>query len=428
MAPCLQCPQAMRWLVVMSVLAAGCADDAALEPRVCTREVRRTVFFEPIDVWDILFVVDRSPSMADEQARYAAVARSVGDALPRFRGALDVHLAVVSSDLGAVGVPGCDAGGRGGRFEADPRCGLDGSFLRWRNTSFGGPRQNFVGDPGDVTACMFDRPLSTCPVSQPLAAAVRALDGAHPAHDGFRRAGARLLVAVLTDGDDCSLVEADALARSGWPVDDEAAVDIACFAAGTACEPDDPGRPGPHRDCVARTGRGLADPARTLDAAAGGDFVWLSTVAARGDVVVDPGPMLASACAGGGTATAAPRLAGLRGDGRHATDVCSDDWWFVLDPLYPARPGWGPACLDAALDVEPEVPGMQARCRAWRVGDRPPVEVPWCGDAVVGPQATCLRLVADEPACPSGVALFPERGPEVQFPDRIDMRCEVPCE
>jgi hypothetical protein len=96
--------------------------------------VSRTVSVTNIDKVDILFSVDNSGSMADEQSslkrqfpRMISILttgmRSPDDPNP-FPAAKDLHLAVVSSDMGAVGqrdVEGCDInGGDDGRLQHTP--------------------------------------------------------------------------------------------------------------------------------------------------------------------------------------------------------------------------------------------------------------------------------------------------------------------
>lgn len=428
----------MRALVVLIVGlvgagVVGCIEDVGAGPAVCSREQRRWLWGWQPEAYDLLVIVDRSPSMADEPRSLSVNAADLGGVLETTGGvSIDVHLAVVTSDLGAAGVPGCDAAGDRGRFQAAARCGVDGSYLRWTNVAIDGLHPNFGGTLSDAMACVLDLPLSSCPVSQPLAAALRALDGSNPANDGFRRPGATLLVVVITDGDDCSLVDPAALTTLGWPLGDEAAVDIACFAAGVTCTPADPRAPGAHDDCAPRADGGLADPARTLAVIAQGDRVAFSSVAAAAAVVNDADGLLAPVCPGGPSATPAPRLAAL-GGGR--SSVCDPSWGDLLSAIASLFPVGSDPCLDRALDLEPEVPGMQVRCERrlfWpRLAGRPGAEraLPWCGaaDAVVG--EPCLRLLqAPTVICPSGAAVDVAQGDRELAPGAVvELRCELPC-
>lgn len=432
---------AARGLVGAALICVGsgllaCAPEDAEAPWQCSRELRKLIPVHQPPRYDALIVVDRSPSMADDAARLAEVGTALGATLQQLGGGgwMDLRLAVVSSDLGAAGVPGCDPDGDGGRFQAAARCGLDGSFVRWRIGVDGGREQNFAADIGAELACLLALGPSTCTVSQPLAALVRALDGSNPANDGFRRAGVPLLVGVITDGDDCSLVAADALTASGWPLTDEAAVDFACFAEGVACAPDDPARPGPHAGCAPRPGAGFADPARTVAVLAGDERLWWSSTDAGPAVVVDAGETLAPACPGGTSATAAPRLAALGGA---RSSVCGPFWADGLLRIAETFPiGIGDPCAPLELDVAPAVPGLQVRCDGrlvWRGRDGVVDQsqpLPWCGDADGGPGQPCLRLDPDAAdACPEGGSAI-RFDPGADWPRAgalIDLRCEVPC-
>ncbi len=77
---------------------------------------------------DLLFVVDNSPSMREEQDSLRRSFPAFMDVLRKLPGGLpDVRIAVVSTDLGAgpVMVPSCNrVGGDRGAFRANPGCGL----------------------------------------------------------------------------------------------------------------------------------------------------------------------------------------------------------------------------------------------------------------------------------------------------------------
>jgi len=116
--------------------ASGCLDRELKELNPCLiSAVSRTVSVTNIDKVDILFSVDNSGSMAEEQSALkrqfprminilTTGRRSPDDPNP-FPPARDLHLAVVSSDMGAVGqrdVQGCDInGGDDGRLQNTPR-------------------------------------------------------------------------------------------------------------------------------------------------------------------------------------------------------------------------------------------------------------------------------------------------------------------
>jgi hypothetical protein len=159
---------------------------------------------------DLLFVVDNSPSMAEEQMnvrRNFAVLMQTLQALPG--GLPDLHVAVVTSDLGAGSKPlsngGCPGShGDRGTFQTKPSCGLaaDARFL----TSFNnGTLNNFQGELTSAFACIADVGARGCGYEHTLQAARVALyESITPENAGFLRADAVLGIVIITDEDDCS--------------------------------------------------------------------------------------------------------------------------------------------------------------------------------------------------------------------------------
>ncbi len=433
----------LAWLAVLLLGACLDADTADELPQVCAIEERLVWPIHPPAALDVLFVVDVSPSMADQTPTLAANLREV--ALLAREGGIDMHVGVVASDLGAAAVPGCEAPRAPGAMQGGARCGLTGAFLTDRRLNDDSHVRNYPGELTDAFACLLDVPRSTCPVSQPLAAATLALDGSQPANDGFRREHARLLVAIITDSDDCSLVEPGVLAGVAGAADVEAAVDFQCFARGVRCDPADPAAPGPRTNCVARSDGGLVDVQATIahliQRTAYGDarLVHFAVVSGRAEVLVAPGPKLATVCASGAGVGPAPRLAGLAAlDTSTPVDVCAETDWVQAFLLFGnARPLVGDAvCFDDELDRVPLVPGVQAECTAELVRELPSGErvsiaaLPWCGAAGHADGTPCLRAGVDDLACPGPlVAVRAELGDRLlPFDTSLDVRCALPCE
>ncbi len=408
----------LRSLVAIGLLGA-CATDDEYAPRVCTEARAETV--GPSTLIDVLLVVDATTSMADQAAELARFVDDLDFALDNNGiGTADVHLAVVTSDLGAGGVPGCDDTGDGADFQGAARCGLDGAYLR--DVADGDARdRNFTADRGEVLACLIAAPATTCPVSQPLTAAVRALDGSVAGNLGFRRTGALLAVLVLTDGDDCSLTDPDALAVAAGN-DVEGAVDFACFARGATCSPANLSA-GVHRDCVPRADRGLADPvalAARLDDL-GASWTVIGATAASADVAVLAGSRLGPVCSpsGGPVRGPAPRLSAL-GDGtarRAIVDGCvMPEQELVEGTIQPFKSDLGIPCLSANILLETCV-------GVWRDGDQIlDPDVPACSDATSG--ALCYRLIDLDFGCPFGVGVD---NTGVVPRGVVEVSCEVPC-
>jgi len=424
--------------------ATACAEPPDDGPWTCSREVeRRYPVVAPSQV-DLLFVIDRSPSMADQADRLAAAAGEWAGFLAILPGgAPDLHVAVVSSDLGADRVAGCTLLGDRARFVDGAACGVAGRFLRDAPGVDGVRVDNHGGDLAAALTCLLDRPPSTCPVSQPLAAAIRALDGTEPDNDGFRRTAALLAVVVISDGDDCSLVDRGALAGVGGP-DLEAAIDAACFARGTSCQPADPSAPGLHSGCQPSAGAGLAGVAASRDVLAAlagepmvGQKLVGGVIAGPAEVMVAGDGTLAPACldTGGGAVGAAPRLAALRSESFPNVDACATSWLDVLAGVGNRPVSLVGPCLPAEIDLEPAAPGVQAECAVTLDalagdGERVPQgAVPWCGDPSRDPDGPCYRLAHDPAVCLGDPAVAVDLGTAPPFVyGEVELRCRLACD
>ncbi len=171
---------------------------------------------------DILFMVDNSSSMTSMQQKmllqipvFIQSLQALPDGLP------DLHLAVVSSDMGApsdVGnAVGCSqSGGDNGAFQNQPRgtCAatglLNGATFISDNAS--GTTKNFtLADPAGLSTvfqCIGLLGSNGCGFEHQLASVARALgaDGspAPSENQGFLRPDAELAIVFLTNEDDCS--------------------------------------------------------------------------------------------------------------------------------------------------------------------------------------------------------------------------------
>ena len=127
------------FLALVIVLSSACLDRELVPLNPClVSTVSRKVTVTSINKVDLLFVVDNSASMTSKQNSLKAQfprmiqvlstgRRSANDASP-FPPVADMHLAVVSSDMGVVGQPGIEG--------CDPNGGHDG---RLQHTSSGDP-------------------------------------------------------------------------------------------------------------------------------------------------------------------------------------------------------------------------------------------------------------------------------------------------
>ncbi len=218
---------------------------------------------------DILFVVDDSESMKDEQA-------SLANNFPRFIAALEgiegglpnVHIGVISTNVGAhPSIPKCgpndsDEGVLQSAFTTDPafpQCAdgslsLNGNFISdvVVNEDTGERQRNYTGNLADVFSCMAVLGVEGCGFEMQLEAVRKALS--EGANEGFLRDDAYLAVILITDEDDCSAFDQDMFdptitgkESALGPLDS-----FRCFEFGVQCNPDEARTLGQKVDCVPR--------------------------------------------------------------------------------------------------------------------------------------------------------------------------------
>jgi len=176
--------------------------------------MRPSVFFATNRNIDLLFMIDDSSSMRlsqDNLRRNFPVLMRQLENLPG--GLPNVHVAVVSSDMGAGdgSVASCDTtGGKRGIFQnaARDNCVTTGLAPGATYISNVAGVANYSGKLEDVFTCIAALGQSGCGFEHQFAAITRALgvDGrAAPAENaGFLRADALLAVVMITNEDDCS--------------------------------------------------------------------------------------------------------------------------------------------------------------------------------------------------------------------------------
>jgi hypothetical protein len=145
---------------------------------------------------DILIVIDRSPTIEPYEQRIAEQLAIMGEIAERFE---DVHVAVISSDLGGS-EPGCTLDGDGARFLAPSTTAPP--YLISHKDLFQTHTKNYEGTLGSELAARGALGHAGCARSQPLEAARRALSA--PETAGFRRRTAALLIAIISPADDAS--------------------------------------------------------------------------------------------------------------------------------------------------------------------------------------------------------------------------------
>jgi hypothetical protein len=167
---------------------------------------------------DVLLVIDNSSSGAPAQATLKASLPAFMNVLKGLPGGLlDLHIGVVTSDMGAgdgSSILGCSREGDNGLFQykSTGGCsatGLDASATFISDTGGAAPTTNFgSNDITSVLQCLVMVGGAGCGFVQPLGAAARAVgaDGylPPPGDQGFLRPDAPLAVILVSSQDDCS--------------------------------------------------------------------------------------------------------------------------------------------------------------------------------------------------------------------------------
>lgn len=382
---------------------------------------------------DLLFVIDNSPSMAGKQAALAENFPRMIDALARLDGGLpDLRIGVISTDMGtqgsAVAVPGPPVGTGAG---ACAGLGDDGALLHANDPaltsgflsdladpfSLTGRLRNYSGDLRDAFARLAQLGDDGCGFEQPLAAMRRAF--INPANAGFLRPDANLAVVIVSDEDDCSMLDPALL---GFDPALGPLGSFRCFEHGVACDPDQPRTLGDKQGCEPRAGSKLVesiepfvdallmvkrDPRQVMVAGLIGD------PAPVGVTLGTTSPALAPSCTFDGATTLeradpAVRIAafldGFPGRAQRTT-ICQRELAAPLDRIgETARQLVGDPCIDTrALADTSGDPGIQPACEVTDLRDAAPdrpIAVPRCPAGPSG--ADCYAFIADAFACPAG--------------------------
>jgi hypothetical protein len=210
------------------------------------------------DELDLLFVVDNSDNMEARQTQLAISFESVFRQLNFGRGMPDLHIGVVSTDMG-IGefggtVPRCSQNGDAGRLGPTAQaCGIQGdAFLALQSDVNGERLANFDTELDKVFSCMTQLGESGCEYEQPLEAMRTVIDEDAFKSSGFIRPDAVLGVVMLTDEDDCSAFNPE-IFNPESPAFRDGDPNFRCFQSGVICQGDDVYKPGLRADCHPRT-------------------------------------------------------------------------------------------------------------------------------------------------------------------------------
>lgn len=173
---------------------------------------------------DILFIIDDSPSMLDKQTNLKNNFPNFINVLNTIEGGLpNVHLGVVSSDLGTKGAadaqagptigsgPGsCSGNGDSGNLQTNMSTLVSGTFISDTKNNDGTRTTNYSGTLAAAFSAIASLGASGCGFEQHLEAAKRALNN-NPANAGFLRPNAYLALIFIQDEDDCSFAKSTLL-------------------------------------------------------------------------------------------------------------------------------------------------------------------------------------------------------------------------
>ena len=296
---------------------------------------------------DLLFVIDNSGSMADEQALLKDNFSALMETLRSMKGGLpNIHIGVASSDLGTgmFQITYCeDAGGDGGRLQrgncvnpqtvpyivdVEPRnceidkqldnagnllsctantcqptdCGAEPTTTLYED-GLGCPRcRNYENESlEDVFSCVAGLGTLGCGFEQPLEAMYKALDPTSAFNNGFVRDSAYLAVVLITDEDDCSAANPQLFDNTQTTLDSTLGplTSYRCFEHGITCDINARTHQGLRQNCVPR------DDAAALVHSVGRYTQFLRSIKDEQMIMVAAiaGPVTPSAAGGGGNVT-----------------------------------------------------------------------------------------------------------------------------
>ena len=278
---------------------------------------RLTFPVEPRRAVDLLFVIDNAGSVGELQVMLALSFDALVAPLEHGLGARpDLHVGVISMDMGALGASGpfCSPptrpAGDDGALLTNGCAGIDGSFLRDVARADGSRDVNYAGALADRFACMAHLGVDGCPFESPLGALDRALEPER--NPGFLRDDATLAVLLATNEDDCTSTDPTFWDPANTALG--ARTSFRCFEYGVRCDPDEPRRFGTHVGCharddspylpsvagfVARIRALRPDPRQLVVAAIYGAVDAARTVEVEPDPDDPTRPMLGYSCSGG---------------------------------------------------------------------------------------------------------------------------------
>lgn len=369
-------------------LATACTPHSGHEDESPSPERRLVVdvLGAPIEKLDLLFVIDSSGSMREEQDDLARWAEDALFGTLRDQSDFDLHVAVVSADVGAgpYGVIGCADNGDNGIFQSGG-CTQGERFLIDETAADGTRNTNYEGSLSDAFSCMAQIGVTGCGFEQPLESMKRALDGRHLSQNAFLRDDAILAVVFITDEDDCSAYDVGVYdSNPSFDHNDSVLGPLSsfrCFEHGVICDDDEPRTLGEKSNCQVREDSlyiesvqgyvdflaGLkGDPGLVVVGGIVGDSQHVEVIREEGE------SYLASSCSEDQDNDASPavRLTSFLKSfpARNAmADMCDGVFRAPLHHIAQRIGGaaaQSPCVSEPILDLEPNVAGIQPDCEA----------------------------------------------------------------
>jgi hypothetical protein len=400
---------------------AGCPDRsiASVYPVQGTVETKDLPAVPNRDV-DILFLIDDSGSMQEEQASLRANFGRFMSVLETLEGGIpNVHIGVATSNMGqraddGVGTAsfgtGCANSGDDGVLRtAAP---ISGRFIIDEEGGGGARTRNYSGSLADAFSALADVGIDGCGIEQHLAAIERTLG--NPMNVGFLRPDAKLAVIVIADEDDCSLSSKALFEGTG----DGTVVNFRCTREGIECDDGaDLSIPGLRRDCHPKDDSTMVkqvdhyvDYLRSLKANPKDDVIVAGIVgdAAPFETAADGmGRTILEPSCSYGTQHAYPAVRTadfLSQFSQHVNaTICGADLsGAMVDIGALIKRSLGDPCFAADVaDLDPSTPGLQADCTVSDVRVLPDGDVqelsviPACGTGKI----PCWRIEEDAALC-----------------------------
>jgi hypothetical protein len=418
-----------------SLLLTGCPDRSLSEVNVVPDNVeKKTIPVKLNRNIDILFVIDNSGSMMEEQVSLAANFPQFINVLQTIEGGLpDVHIGIVSTNVGTNGVNigGCSSAtrpnGDDGGLLTNGVAGLQAAYLSDIKLPDGSRDQNYTGDLATVFSQMARLGTNGCGFEQPLESAYRALQPNR--NPGFYRESAFLAVIFVGDEDDCSASNGTLFGEPNATVADPLGprTSFRCWEFGVQCDNDpNPRSFGRRTGCRPRNNspymkdiqpyveffQGLKpdDPKKVIVAGIIGnvDEQQSSTVEADPDNAANPA-LGASCTSTSGNAAPGHRLKAFLDsfpERNTTTTICNENLQDAMTQIAELlKLAVGNPCIESQLaDRNPDLPGIQAECSVVDVtnpnaANREERVIPAC-DANGG-AIPCWRFEPNAVQCPT---------------------------